>query len=145
MDGFTLVLWGVRLLFLALLYLFLARVIRALLRDLRAAAREPSDRPGRLVVLDSPTGEPAVGRSFALEVITPLGRDVNNAIVIDDPFASAEHAVLTYRGRSWYLEDLDSTNGSYINGQAIDGVAALGYGDEIQIGQVRFRLERTRA
>jgi pSer/pThr/pTyr-binding forkhead associated (FHA) protein len=145
MDGFTLVLWGVRLLFLLLLYLFLARVMRALLRDLRAAARETADRPGRLVVLVSPSGEPAVGRSFGLDVITPLGRDVNNAIVIDDPFASAEHAVLTYRGRSWYLEDLGSTNGSFVNGQAIDGVAALGYGDEVQIGQVRFRLERTRS
>lgn len=145
MDGFALVLWGVRLLFLLLLYLFLARVIRALLRDLRAAAREPADRPGRLVVLESPSGEPAVGRSFGLDVITPLGRDVNNAIVIDDPFASAEHAVLTYRGRSWYLEDLGSTNGSFINGQPIDGVAALGYGDEVQVGQVRFRLERTRS
>lgn len=145
MDGFTLVLWGIRLLFLILLYLFLARLMRALLRDLRAAAREPSDRPGRLVVLESPGGEPAVGRSFGLDVITPLGRDVNNAIVIDDPFASTDHAVLTYRGRSWYLEDLDSTNGSFINGQRIEGVAALGFGDEIQIGQVRFRLDRTRA
>jgi pSer/pThr/pTyr-binding forkhead associated (FHA) protein len=145
MDGFTLVLWGLRLLFLLLIYLFLARVVRVLLRDLRAAAREPVDRPGRLVVLESPAGEPAVGRSFGLDVITPLGRDVNNAIVIDDPFASADHAVLTYRGRSWYLEDLASTNGSFVNGQPIDGVAALGYGDEIQIGQVRFRLERTRA
>jgi len=143
MDGFTLVLWGFRLLFLVLLYLFLARVIRALMRDLRAAARETVDRPGRLAVLESPRGEPAAGRSFGLDVITPLGRDVNNAIVIDDPFASAEHAVLTYRGRSWYLEDLDSTNGSFINGQRIDGVAALSYGDEVQIGQVRFRLERT--
>ena len=145
MDGFTLVLWGVRLLFLLLLYLFLARVVRALLRDLRAAAREPVERAGRLVVLESPGGEPSVGRSFGLDVITPLGRDVNNAIVIDDPFASAEHAVLTFRGRSWYLEDLDSTNGSYVNGQRIDGVAALGYGDELQIGQVRFRLERARS
>jgi hypothetical protein len=144
MDGFMLVLWGTRLLFLVLLYVFLARVIRALLRDLRAAAREPVDRPGRLVVLESPGGEPAVGRSFALDVITPLGRDVNNAIVVDDPFVSAEHAVLTYRGRGWYLEDLDSTNGSYINGQPIHGVAALGFGDEVQIGQVRFRLDRTR-
>jgi hypothetical protein len=144
MDGFTLVLWGIRILFLLLLYLFLVRLMRALLRDLRAAARESSDRPGRLVVLESPGGEPAVGRSFGLDVITPLGRDVNNAIVIDDPFASADHAVLTYRGRSWYLEDLDSTNGSFINGQRIDGVAALGFGDEIQIGQVRFRLDRTR-
>ena len=71
MDGFTLVLWAVRILFLLLLYLVLARVMRALLRDLRAAARETVDRPGRLVVLDSPSGEPAVGRSFGLDVITP--------------------------------------------------------------------------
>ena len=95
------------------------------------------------MVLESPSGEPAIGRSFWLDVITTLGRDVNNAIVIDDPFASSEHAVLTFRGRNWYLEDLDSTNGSYINGHPINGVAALGYGDEMQIGQVRMRLERT--
>lgn len=143
MDGFTLVLWGIRLLFLLLLYLFLARVIRVLLRDLRAAAREPVQRPGRLVVLESPAGEPAIGRLFALDVITTLGRDVNNAIVIDDPFASADHAVLTFRGRNWFLEDLDSTNGSFVNGHRISGVAPLGYGDEIQVGQVRMRLERT--
>ncbi len=126
MDGFLLVLWAVRLLFLGLIYLFLFRVVRALLQDLRAAAREPADRPGRLVVLESPGGEPLAGRAFALEVITPLGRDVNNAIVIDDPFASADHAVLTYRGRSWYLEDLGSTNGSYVNGRRVEGVAPDG-------------------
>jgi pSer/pThr/pTyr-binding forkhead associated (FHA) protein len=144
MDGFTIVVWAVRLLFLALLYLFLARVIRALMRDLRAAAREPSDRHGRLVIVESPGGEPPAGRSFGLDVITPLGRDVNNAIVIDDEFASADHAVLTFRGRSWYVEDLSSTNGSYVNGSRVDGVAPLGFGDELQIGQVRMRLERMR-
>ena len=142
MDPFLLVVWGVRLLFLGLIYLFLARVIFALLRDLRAAAREPSDRPGRLLVLASPGGEPPAGHSFGLDVITPLGRDVNNASVIDDPFASADHAVLTYRGRSWYLEDLGSTNGSYVNGRRVEGVSPMGFGDELQIGQVRMRLER---
>ena len=142
MDPFLLVVWAVRLLFLGLIYLFLARVILTLLRDLRAAAREPADRPGRLVVLASPGGEPPTGRSFGLDVITALGRDVNNAIVIEDPFASADHAVLTYRGRSWYLEDLDSTNGSYVNGRRVEGVAPMGFGDELQIGQVRMRLER---
>ena len=45
MDGFLLVVWAIRLLFLALLYLFLYRVIKALLRDLRRA-RRPADRPG---------------------------------------------------------------------------------------------------
>jgi hypothetical protein len=141
-NGFLLVLWAVRLLFLGLIYLFLFRVVRALLRDLRAAAREPTDRPGRLVVLASPSGEPPAGQAFGLEVITALGRDVNNAIVIEDPFASADHAVLTYRGRSWYIEDLDSTNGSYVNGNRVEGVAPMGFGDELQIGQVRMRLER---
>jgi hypothetical protein len=142
MDGFLLVLWAVRLLFLGLIYLFLARVIRVLLRDLRAAAREPADRPGRLIVLESPGGEPTAGQSFGLDVITSLGRDVNNAIVIDDPFASADHAVLTYRGRDWFVEDLASKNGSYVNGRRVDGVAPMGFGDELQIGQVRMRLER---
>jgi hypothetical protein len=145
MDGFLLVIWIIRLAFLALLYLFLARVVRALLVDLRAAAREPASTLGRLIVVESPGGEPAAGRSFDLDAITSLGRDVNNAIVIDDPFASADHAMLTYRGRSWYVEDLGSTNGTYLNGRAVSGVAALGYGDELAIGQVRLRLERSRS
>src|SRR6476469_6417367 len=83
MDVFLAVIWIVRLLFLALLYLFLARVIRSLVRDLRAAAREPSTALGRLIVVESPSGEPAAGRSFDLDAITTLGRDVNNAIVVD--------------------------------------------------------------
>jgi hypothetical protein len=145
MDGMLVVIWAVRLLFLALLYIFLARVVRSLLRDLRAAAREPGASLGRLVVLDSPGGDPEQGRSFDLDAITTLGRDVNNAIVVDDPFASAEHAVLTYRGRSWYVEDLGSTNGTFVNGRAVASVAPLGFGDEVSIGQVRMRLERARS
>ncbi|HET7169136.1 MAG TPA: FHA domain-containing protein [Candidatus Limnocylindrales bacterium] len=144
MDAMLIVVWAVRLLFLGLLYLFLARVVRSLLRDLRAAARESGRSLGRLIVLESPGGDPEAGRSFDLDVITTLGRDVNNAIVVDDPFASAEHAVLTYRGRSWYVEDLGSTNGTYVNGRAVASLAPLGFGDELSIGQVRMRLERAR-
>jgi hypothetical protein len=144
MDGFLVVLWIVRIGFLVLLYLVLARVIWALLRDLRAAAREPGTSLGRLVVVESPSGDPSVGRSFDLDAITTLGRDVNNAIVIDDPFASSEHAALTYRGRSWYVEDIGSTNGTYLNGRRVGEVAPLGFGDELSIGQVRLRLERAR-
>lgn len=144
MDGFTVTIWVVRILFLVLLYVFLFGIARALLRDLRAAAREPTVELGRLVVVASPGGEPAAGSTLALDAITTLGRDVNNAVVVDDEFASAEHAVLTFRGRTWYVEDLNSTNGTFVNGSPVDGVAPLGYGDEIQLGQVRLRLERVR-
>jgi pSer/pThr/pTyr-binding forkhead associated (FHA) protein len=127
-----------------LLYVFLFGVARTLIRDLRAAAREPVTDLGRLVVLASPAGEPTQGASIGLDAITTLGRDVNNAIVVDDQFASAQHAVLTFRGRTWYVEDLGSTNGTFVNGVRVEGVSPLGYGDELQLGQVRMRLERPR-
>jgi hypothetical protein len=143
MDGFVISLWVVRILFLALLYGFLFVVVRVLLRDLRTASRGPAEL-GRLVVLASPLGEPQPGASYPLDAVTTLGRDVNNGIVLDDPFASAEHAVLTFRGRSWFVEDLASTNGTYINGTPVDGVGPLGFGDELQVGEIRFRLDRGR-
>jgi hypothetical protein len=145
MDPFLLTVWIVRLLFLGLLYLFLFRIARALLGDLRAAAREPGAELGRLVVVASPSGEPPEGTSLALDAIATIGRDVNNAIVVEDQFVSAEHAILTFRGRAWYVEDLGSTNGTFVNGSPVEGVAPIGFGDVVQVGQVRLRLERPRS
>ena len=145
MDAAVLMIWVLRLLFLALLYAFLWMVVKALVRDLRAAAREPTMELGRLSVIAAPSGEPAPGSVFALDAITSLGRDVNNSIVIEDDFVSATHAALTYRGRAWYVEDLGSTNGTFVNGSRIDGLSPIAFGDEIQLGQVRLRLERARS
>jgi len=144
MDAAVLAIWVLRLIFLAMLYAFLWMVVRALVRDLRSAAREPTVELGRLVVVASPSGEPAAGVAFALDAITTLGRDVNNSIVIEDEFVPVTHAALTYRGRAWYVEDLGSTNGTFVNGSPVDGLAPIAFGDEIQIGQVRLRLERAR-
>ena len=143
MDGFALTLWMVRILFLGLLYAFLFSVVRVLLRDLQAASRGRAEL-GRLFVLASPNDEPPAGSSFPLDAITSLGRDVNNTIVVDDPFVSTDHAVLTFRGRSWYIEDLGSTNGTFVNGVQVETVAPLGFGDEVQLGEVRLRLDRSR-
>jgi FHA domain len=144
MDPTILAIWVVRLAFLGALYLFLWTVVRALVRDLRQAAREPAAELGRLVVLASPSGEPPVGSAFHLDAVTTLGRDVNNAIVLEDDFVSAQHAALTYRGRAWYLEDVGSTNGTFVNGSQISGIVPVAFGDELQLGQIRLRLDRPR-
>ena len=144
MDGFLLTLWAIRLIFLGLIYLFLFAVTRTLIRDLRASAREPGLELGRLVVVASPAGQPALGASFAIDAVTTIGRDVNNSIELNDPFASVQHAVLTFRGRSWYVEDRDSTNGTFVNGIRVNGVAPFAFGDQLQVGQVQLRLERPR-
>jgi pSer/pThr/pTyr-binding forkhead associated (FHA) protein len=144
LDVFTISLWLLRIGFVLLIYLFLFMVARALWRDLRAGIAGAGQPLGRLVVIASPEGRPAEGTSLPLDAVNSIGRDVNNAIVIDDSFVSTEHAVLSFRGRAWYVEDRGSTNGTWLNGQRVEGLLPLGYGDEIQIGQVRLRLERTR-
>ena len=134
-----------QLAFVGLLYLILFTFSRALLRDLRSAEvtqLASQSGIGRLSVVESPIDEPALGASLALGPINSIGRDVNSTIFIDDDFVSGGHAMLTFRGRSWFIEDQGSTNGTYVNGHRIDRAVALSFGDELTIGRVRMRLER---
>lgn len=131
--------------FVALLYVVLARFAGSLLRDLRNAEQaQVASRSGigSLSVLDSAGDEPAVGSVISLGPINSIGRNVNNTIYIEDDFVSTNHAMLTFRGRSWFVEDQGSTNGTYINGHRIDRPVALSFGDELTIGRVRMRLDR---
>ena len=142
MDAFTISLWILRIAFVVFIYLFFFFIVRALWRDLRTTVAGAGRALARLVVVASPEGRPQPGASIPLDAVNTIGRDVNNSIIIDDSFASSEHAVLTFRGRAWFVEDRGSTNGTWLNGQRVESYLPLGYGDELQVGQVRMRLER---
>jgi pSer/pThr/pTyr-binding forkhead associated (FHA) protein len=144
-DVLRLLLLGLQLGFVALLYLVLLRFARTMLGDLRGAEQaQLASRVGigRLSVVESPSDEPRGGSTIALGPINSIGRNVNNTIYVEDDFASANHAMLTFRGRSWFVEDQGSTNGTYVNGHKIERPVALSFGDEIMIGRVRMRLDR---
>jgi len=141
-DAFTISLWILRIAFVVFIYLFFFFIVRALWRDLRTTVAGAGRALARLVVVASPEGRPQPGASIPLDAVNTIGRDVNNSIIIDDSFASSEHAVLTFRGRAWFVEDRGSTNGTWLNGQRVESYLPLGYGDELQVGQVRMRLER---
>jgi pSer/pThr/pTyr-binding forkhead associated (FHA) protein len=131
--------------FVALLYLVLLRFAGSMLKDLRSAEEaQLASRAGigRLQVLESPDDEPPTGSAIALGPINSIGRNVNNTIFVEDDFVSANHAMLTFRGRSWFIEYQGSTNGTYVNGHRIDRPVALSFGDELTIGRVRMRLDR---
>jgi len=140
MDVLLLVL---RFLLVVLLYAFLAAVFVMLWRDLRqATAHRETARPGgQLVVLHTEEETPDVGATFSLQPVTSLGRSPSNTILLPDTYASGQHALMTWREGQWWLEDLDSRNGTLLNGARIDSPTVVSAGDVIGVGRTRLRLE----
>ena len=145
--------------FLLVLYLFLLWVARSAMRDLSryeagAAAAEPVGAPGprrrepaapdlragvqpRLEVVAAMGHEP--GTSFDVGNGATMGRSDGADIRVDDPFASSAHARIFQRGDFMYLEDMGSTNGTYLNGRQVRGVERLKMADVIKIGDSEYR------
>lgn len=142
---FAVLLWGVRIAFLVLLYLFLIRAFRALHRSLgeeRVAVAARSIGLAVLVVTKSHAGGPRVGERMPLRAVNSVGRDAGNDVVLNDEAASAKHAVVSFADGEWWLEDAGSTNGTLLNGSRIWEKERVHYGDEVQVGRLALRLER---
>jgi hypothetical protein len=133
-----------RLALAVLLYGFLAALFWLLWRDLRATARTQEARTqklGRLVVMESDAPTVSAGATFPLLPVSSLGRAPTNTITLPDEACSLEHALLYYRENQWWLEDLDSRNGTRLNEAAITAPTPVLPGDVIGIGRVKLKIE----
>jgi pSer/pThr/pTyr-binding forkhead associated (FHA) protein len=148
------VLLGLKVGFLLLLYLFIWRIVRAVAKDLRlpqesfvlgpqqaAAAGLGRTHTGMLVVLVSPAIDPGTERELDSSPVT-LGRSSENDLVLDaDDFASVQHARIEPRRDGVWVEDLDSTNGTFVNGTKLTRPQKLTPGDVIRVGETDLRYE----
>jgi pSer/pThr/pTyr-binding forkhead associated (FHA) protein len=148
------VLLGLKIGFLLLLYLFIWRVVRAVSRDMRlpqesfilgpqqaAAAGLGRTSAGVLVVLSSPALDPGTERELDSSPVT-LGRASDNDLVLDsDEFASVKHARIEPRRDGIWVEDLNSTNGTFVNGMKLSRRQKLAPGDVIRVGETDLRYE----
>jgi pSer/pThr/pTyr-binding forkhead associated (FHA) protein len=151
--------------FLAVLYPFVLWVARSARRDLRtspgsdrrqAPASPPPDATGfypaavlkgatsagrapRLVVERAPGHEP--GMIYDLDADLVLGRGDRAEIRLEDPFASARHARVYEQGNAVVIEDLGSTNGTYLNEELLESPRPLHPGDRVRIGDSEFAFE----
>ena len=137
--------------FLGVLYLFLLWVARSALRDLGRPAAEPAahfdeevhpaGRPysGRLVAARG--GGLAGGEAFDIGPGLVIGRALACDVTIDDSYASGRHARLYDRDGHVYIEDLNSTNGTYVNGARVHAQQELRQGDLVRIGDAELRFE----
>jgi len=137
--------------FLAVLYLFLLWVTRMALRDLRGTA-SPGFETGYHDVLSGEEATDAFlvveaggglnkGDHFDLFGGISLGRSADADIRLDDRYASGFHARVFNRGGGYFVEDLNSTNGTLLNSKDLHGEAELRPGDVIRIGDTEFRFE----
>jgi hypothetical protein len=154
--------------FLAVLYLFLLWVVRSSRKDLGgggapfAADRRsgpgtiPPDATGlysasalgsadvahrapRLVVERAPGHEPGMIYDLGDDVV--LGRGDRAEIRLEDPFASSRHARIYEQGNIMVIEDLGSTNGTFLNEELLQTVRPLHPGDRVRIGDSEFAFE----
>jgi len=121
--------------FVAILYGFLVAVSVLALIELR--------RPSPLPAAHLEPLDPAASRSVSipLRASTWIGRDRRNTLVLADEYASGRHAVVRCaKDGRWWVEDLGSRNGTYVNGHRVESSRPLGSGDVLQIGRSRFRF-----
>jgi pSer/pThr/pTyr-binding forkhead associated (FHA) protein len=146
-----------KLLCLALLYLFFLRVVRAVWAELRPppvapppvtppAARRRDSASGRRrkgaghLVIVAPAEEK--GRSFELNGELTVGRAPGCQVALQDNYVSQLHARVFTRDGGVWVEDLGSTNGTYLNDQRVSAPLALRRGDQLKVGSTVLELKR---
>jgi pSer/pThr/pTyr-binding forkhead associated (FHA) protein len=122
---------------------FLALIIWFMLKDLRLATKISPTSPnaiGTLVIVADQAADNREGASYPLLPITNLGRSRANDIIIDDDYSSNEHARISWQDSQWWLEDLGSSNGTFINDLPINKATVITNGDLITVGETRFQV-----
>ncbi len=146
-----------KLFLLVLLYLFFLRVLRAVWTEVnprqtveatagpavgkpRRAPRRAA-RPGRSVPQLKIVEPPGLrGRTFPLSEELTLGRAAGCQVPLEDSYASQVHARIFHRDGTWYVEDLGSTNGTYLNRRRVAGPMVFKRRDRLQIGNTVLEM-----
>jgi pSer/pThr/pTyr-binding forkhead associated (FHA) protein len=135
-----------RVVLIFLLYFFVFQVIRVISRELRVAAGEANRAipappiQGAILVAEAGDSNLVRGEVYDLEPVTVIGRHPRATIVIDSTYVSSEHLQINWENDRWWVTDLRSTNGTFVNGSQIRVPTGLRPGDVIELGAIRLQL-----
>jgi len=142
--------------FLFVLYIFVARAVKAVYLELRPARtgggersrapapspRPPSKRSKKAPRKVSVVEGPLKGQSYELGEELTVGRAEKCHIVVDDTYVSQVHARIYANGETYVVEDLGSTNGTYLNRRRITSPEELSRGDRVKIGKTVLEMRK---
>ncbi|HEU5171350.1 MAG TPA: FHA domain-containing protein [Gemmatimonadales bacterium] len=120
------------------------QVMRADLRDAAAAPHHPSRAPRRRsprLIVEAGAGKLRPGQAFPIEGDMVVGRSPAAHLVLADRFVSLRHARLTVQDATVLVDDLGSSNGTFVNDERVGSSARLTEGDRLRIGSVVLRLQ----
>ena len=151
-SAMELFLLGARFIMIGLLYLFLYRAIRLMFYDLRlaessagAVLRGQAVTPVAFLVLEEDGARHSEGallpRTFRLSLHSTIGRSPDSDIIVDDPFVSWQHAVIEFRGGRFWIRDLGSRNGTFVNGKRLGPPRPLKPADRVKVGDTVFQFK----
>ncbi|MDO5713183.1 MAG: FHA domain-containing protein [Tissierellia bacterium] len=137
---FNLVSQGLKYIFILIIYLFIFSILRMIYLDIRSMRKMDTTRDAVYLKvvnrLDSLNFK--MQEYYVLKGTVNIGRSAKNDIVIKDNFVSKNHLQITDQGGTYFIEDLNSANGTYLNGEAIHDIIELRNGDRIGVGFIQF-------
>ena len=128
-----------RALLIFLIYAFLTVALYIIWREFDHNARKTDHTPEPAILVS--TDESNDKTEHQLRPVTAIGRSNDNHVVIEDPFASTHHAIIVWRDSRWWIEDLESHNGTHLNEEIMDEARVLTSGDVIRIGETELTFE----
>ncbi|MEQ8196603.1 MAG: FHA domain-containing protein [Clostridiaceae bacterium] len=134
------------ILFMVILYAIIYYALKIMYKDVKSESRKSRDynkqKKSYGVEVENPGNNDTLKAGTLIHVrdTVSIGRKGDNSIVLNDSFVSGYHAKLYIRNEDFYVEDLNSTNGTFVNGLKLDGSKKLNISDELKIGTVVFRV-----
>ncbi len=122
------------------LYAFLGWAVYTLWRDITRQSELLAARRIPEITLVNQIRNETISHKFVVPELL-VGRDKSCDLVLDEKTVSAEHARLSYHHGNWWVEDLHSRNGTFLNLELLDTQTVLTSGDELQVGQEKIRIE----
>lgn len=133
-----------RYVFIVIIYLFMFGIIRMIYLDVKNIRKTGEISAKYLKLINRKDEIPyRVEDEYPILRDITIGRSKENYIYLNDPYISKNHCRIGFRDDTDYIEDLKSSNGTYLNGKLIEGIHALNHGDRIKVGSVEFLFVKT--
>ena len=153
------ILWLLQGFFLLLLYIFVWRAVRAVVRDLRAGPAPPRPTRARRQAGDKAAAQPPAKRAVPSQLVVHIpegrprvielggqpvlfGRSPSSTVRLEDPYVSDDHARIYQADGSWMVTDLKSTNGTFLNRVKVTTPTQIAAGDQLGIGKTIVEVRK---